>query len=120
MIFTFPANAVATVPAAAAVAHAFWAYIRVSRLFRRLSSATMAGLNAFVSEHANGAQVIRYLVVPNLRTHLYTLIFFRTLKAQDFVIDECMRETDQHQKHFFMEMVSDCWLFVRLQVIIGR
>lgn len=32
-----------------------------------------------------------------------------------FAIDECMREIDSHQKHMFMEMASDCWLFVRLQ-----
>ena len=26
-------------------------------------------------------------------------------------------EIDNHQKNFYMELVSDCWLFVRLQVV---
>ena len=30
--------------------------------------------------------------------------------------DDCMRTIDDHQLYYELEMVSDCWLFVRLQV----
>ncbi len=47
------------------------------------------------------------------------LPFFRTFRAHELACLECEREIDSHQKHFFMEMVSDCWLFVRLQMVTG-
>ena len=31
--------------------------------------------------------------------------------------DECMKTIDDHQTFFYMEMVSDCWLFLRLQLL---
>ncbi len=61
----------------------------------------MASVNAFVSDHVTGVQSIR------------------TFRTGDLATEECMREMDEHQKHFFMEMVSDCWLFVRLQMVTG-
>ena len=33
------------------------------------------------------------------------------------MIDECMKTIDDHQTFFYMEMVSDCWLFLRLQFL---
>lgn len=33
--------------------------------------------------------------------------------------EDCMHAIDDHQKFFELEMVSDCWLFVRLQMIIS-
>ncbi len=43
-------------------------------------------------------------------------VYLYNFPPQEFAVGECARELDDHQKHFFMEMVSDCWLFVRLQV----
>ena len=40
-------------------------------------------------------------------------IFFLQLQ----MIDECMKTIDDHQTFFYMEMVSDCWLFLRLQFL---
>ena len=31
--------------------------------------------------------------------------------------DECMKTIDEHQTFYYMEMVSDCWLFLRLQLL---
>jgi len=31
--------------------------------------------------------------------------------------DECMKAIDDHQTYYYMEMVSDCWLFLRLQLL---
>ena len=59
VIFTFPANVVATVPLVVGIAWIFRAYISISRLFRRLASATAASVNAFVTETANGVATIR-------------------------------------------------------------
>ena len=33
------------------------------------------------------------------------------------MIDECMKTIDDHQTFYYMEMVSDCWLFLRLQFL---
>ena len=41
------------------------------------------------------------------------LPFFTILQ----MIDECMKTIDDHQTFFYMEMVSDCWLFLRLQFL---
>ena len=57
--FTFPVNMISMIPMAAAIAWTFRRYIRLSRLFRRLSSATFASLNAFATENVNGAVTIR-------------------------------------------------------------
>jgi len=59
VVFTFPANIFTMVFLVAGIVVVFKAYIRVSRLFRRLASATMGSLNAFLTEHVNGVQVIR-------------------------------------------------------------
>jgi len=40
----------------------------------------------------------------------FELIFFQQMT------DDCMHAIDDHQRYFELEMVSDCWLFVRLQV----
>ena len=40
--------------------------------------------------------------------------FFFFLKQ---MIDECMKTIDDHQTFYYMEMVSDCWLFLRLQFL---
>ena len=70
VLFAFPGNAFAVVPLVVATFFVFRAYIRISRLFRRLSSATMASLNSYVTENVNGASTIR------------------TYKAQTFTIDK--------------------------------
>jgi hypothetical protein len=31
--------------------------------------------------------------------------------------DDCMKTIDEHQTYYTMEMVSDCWLFLRLQIL---
>ena len=31
------------------------------------------------------------------------------------MVDEAMKTIDDHQTFYYMEMVSDCWLFLRLQ-----
>ena len=31
--------------------------------------------------------------------------------------NECMKTVDEHQTFYYMEMVSDCWLFLRLQLL---
>ncbi len=59
MVFTFPANTFTMLLLVVGIAVVFRAYIRVSRLFRRLSSATMASVNGFVSDHVNGVHAIR-------------------------------------------------------------
>ena len=33
------------------------------------------------------------------------------------MVQECMRVVDDHQTYYYLEMVSDCWLFIRLQFI---
>ena len=33
------------------------------------------------------------------------------------MVQECMRVIDDHQTYYYLEMVSDCWLFIRLQFI---
>ena len=33
------------------------------------------------------------------------------------MIDECMKTIDDHETFYYMEMVSDCWLFLRLQFL---
>ena len=33
------------------------------------------------------------------------------------MIQECMKVIDDHQTYYYLEMVSDCWLFIRLQFI---
>ncbi len=59
VVFTFPANTFTMLLLVFGIAVVFRAYIRVSRLFRRLSSATMASVNGFVSDHVNGVHAIR-------------------------------------------------------------
>ena len=43
-------------------------------------------------------------------------VFFR---AENQCFEHCLQEIDNHQKHYFMELVSDCWLFIRLQCVTG-
>lgn len=76
----------------------FQAYISISRLFRRLSASTMASLNTTITENVNGAQTVR------------------TFGLQNDVLQKSKSEVDNHQKYCLLEMVSDCWLFVRLQI----
>ena len=47
------------------------------------------------------------------RKRKYVIPFFVQLQ----MIDECMKTIDDHQTFFYMEMVSDCWLFLRLQFL---
>jgi ABC-type multidrug transport system fused ATPase/permease subunit len=79
--YTFPANVFAMIPFVIVLALVFRSYIRISRLFRRHSSATMGSLNSVVMENVNGAQTIR------------------TFNSQEFSIDQCMREIDNQQVH---------------------
>lgn len=99
VLFTFPSNIISTVPLIVGILCIFKFYIQISRVFRRLSSATMASLNGFVTENVSGVASIR------------------TFRNQRQVLDLSLNEIDAHQKNCYMEMVSDCWLFVRLQVI---
>ena len=41
----------------------------------------------------------------------------RIYKIQNQMTDECMKTIDDHQTFYYMEMVSDCWLFLRLQFL---
>ena len=41
---------------------------------------------------------------------MYFFTFFQ-------MTDECMKTIDEHQTFYYMEMVSDCWLFLRLQLL---
>ncbi|TRY67445.1 hypothetical protein TCAL_02747 [Tigriopus californicus] len=99
VLFTFPSNVFSTVPLIVGILCIFKFYIHISRVFRRLSSATMASLNGFITENVSGVASIR------------------TFRNQRQVLDLSLNEINAHQKNCYMEMVSDCWLFVRLQVI---
>eukprot|EP00095_Tigriopus_kingsejongensis_P005978 maker-scaffold48_size466083-snap-gene-2.9 protein:Tk05978 transcript:maker-scaffold48_size466083-snap-gene-2.9-mRNA-1 annotation:"hypothetical protein TRIADDRAFT_50060" len=99
VLFTIPTNIFSIIPLLLGIFWIFKFYIQMSRVFRRLASATMASLNGFASEHVSG--------VASIRTYC----------NQAQVIEMSLSEIDKHQKNCYMEMVSDGWLFVRLQII---
>ena len=74
-------------------------YLNTSRMLRRSASATMAMVNGHMNETLLGASTIRIYKIQNQMT------------------DECMKTIDDHQTFYYMEMVSDCWLFLRLQFL---
>lgn len=68
-------------------------------MLRRSASATMAMVNGHMNETLLGASTIRIYKIQNQMT------------------DKCMKTIDDHQTFYYMEMVSDCWLFLRLQFL---
>jgi ABC-type multidrug transport system fused ATPase/permease subunit len=101
VVFTFPANVFPFAVLALGFVWLFKSYIRISRLFKRLSATSLSDVNAAVSETVSGASTVR------------------TFRASAFAIERCERSVDAHQKHCYMEFASDCWLFVRLQFVTG-
>ena len=50
--------------------------------------------------------------------HFFFLTIFYWLPNKKLqMTDDCLKTIDDHQTFFYMEMVSDCWLFLRLQLL---
>jgi len=98
VVFTFPANIFTMGLLVAGITVVFKAYIRVSRLFRRLASATMGSLNAFVTEHVNGVQVIRWGFGWNNAIHIDDLLGHFERKALVWT-DACAKSTFTRDIH---------------------
>ena len=97
--YTFPSIIFITVPLTIAVMWVLKTYLNTSRMLRRSASATMAMVNGHMNETLLGASTVRIYKIQNQMT------------------DECMKTIDDHQTFYYMEMVSDCWLFLRLQFL---
>jgi len=97
--YTLPQVIFAIIPLTLGVWWVLKTYISTSRMLRRSGSATMALVNGHMSETLIGVSTIR------------------AYRIQTQMTDECMKTIDEHQTFYYMEMVSDCWLFLRLQLL---
>lgn len=97
--YTLPQIIFTIVPLTMAVLWVLKTYLNTSRRLRRSASATMALVNGHISETIIGVSTVR------------------AYRIQTQMTDECLQTIDDHQTYYYMEMVSDCWLFLRLQLL---